>query len=138
MFGKSEFNTFFILAVVCTALAEAARVKQRPEKVEVLVGKDTSLYCSFPLVRDQSKIRIFWWKDGEREFYKARQDPRKSFEVESKANGVFRIRDVRFRDAGVYYCRVEGEITGNGTGTTLTVKERKSISRMHWKTCDKN
>ncbi|XP_069757149.1 natural cytotoxicity triggering receptor 3 ligand 1-like [Narcine bancroftii] len=41
--------------------------------------------------------------------------------MESKASSSFLLEKVRFGDAGIYYCRAEGEVTGNGTGTNLIV-----------------
>ncbi|XP_062923437.1 butyrophilin-like protein 10 [Mobula hypostoma] len=121
MFGRNEFNPFFILAVVCTAFIEAPEVFQYPEKIETLVGQDAKFQCAFPLFQDKSKIRVYWWKDREREFFKEGQDRRKRFVVETKANVLFQLGNVRRSDAGFYYCRVEGEFTGNGTGTKLIV-----------------
>ncbi|XP_072925714.1 natural cytotoxicity triggering receptor 3 ligand 1-like [Hemitrygon akajei] len=121
MFGRNEFNPFFILAVVCTAFIEASKVRQMPVEIKALVGQDAKFQCAFPLFRDKSKIRIFWWKDGGREFFKEGQDRRKRFVVENKASGFLQLEDMRFSDAGVYYCRVEGDFTGNGTGTRLIV-----------------
>eukprot|EP00061_Rhincodon_typus_P003851 g21124.t1 len=70
---------------------------------------------------DPKQITVHWWKDGDREFLNSKQDSRREFQIESKASAILRIHNVRFGDAGVYYCRVQGEHTGNGTGKRLDV-----------------
>lgn len=99
-----------------------------PDKVYALVGQNATLQCAFGLFRDKNNIRMYWWKTGERKFFKEGEDSRKVFQVESKASASLKIVNVRFGDAGIYYCRVEGEYTGNGTGATLEVKGERSFS----------
>ncbi|XP_038662967.1 natural cytotoxicity triggering receptor 3 ligand 1-like isoform X2 [Scyliorhinus canicula] len=86
-----------------------------------IAGGTVNFYCMFPLFRDKSKIAVQWWRGGEREFLNPQEHPRLSFHIESKASAILRIHKVRFEDAGFYYCRVQGEIKGNGTGEELTV-----------------
>uniref|UniRef100_UPI00398E522D tyrosine-protein phosphatase non-receptor type substrate 1-like isoform X2 n=1 Tax=Pristiophorus japonicus TaxID=55135 RepID=UPI00398E522D len=120
MFGRAQLYSILILAVICTAAAGDATVNQWLDKNDIITGQTATFHCSFPLFRDKNKIAVHWWKEGTREFL--RQDPRRNFKVESKASATLRLLDVRFGDAGVYYCRVEGQYVGNSTGVKLNVR----------------
>ncbi|XP_048402917.1 natural cytotoxicity triggering receptor 3 ligand 1-like isoform X2 [Stegostoma tigrinum] len=113
-----ELRPVLILILSCTAAAQVLQFLKPPSAV---VGQTVTLYCSFPLFRNPEKITVHWWKDGDREFLSSKQDSRREFQIESKASAILRIHNVRFGDAGVYYCRVQGEHTGNGTGKRLDV-----------------
>ncbi|XP_041046655.1 immunoglobulin lambda-1 light chain-like [Carcharodon carcharias] len=119
MSGSTHLQPILILALSCTVVA--GKVVQLPPKKNATTGQTVTFHCSFPLFRDKYKIVVRWWKGGEQEFLNSQHDPRRSFRVESKASAILRLQKVRFGDAGVYYCRVEGEFTGNGTGTQLDV-----------------
>ncbi|XP_060694223.1 immunoglobulin lambda-1 light chain-like isoform X1 [Hemiscyllium ocellatum] len=114
----TELRLILILVLSCTVTAE---VKQFLSPPSATAGETVTFHCSFPLFRDIRNIAVHWWKAGDRKFLSSKQDSRRVFQIESKASAILRINNVRFGDAGVYYCRVQGEYTGNGTGTRLNV-----------------
>ncbi|XP_078067243.1 tyrosine-protein phosphatase non-receptor type substrate 1-like [Mustelus asterias] len=119
MSGRTSFQPILILALCLTEAG--SQVHQMLDVKNAIAGDTVTFHCTFPLFRDVNKIAVYWWRDGEREFLKSQQDSRRSFEVETKASATLRIVKVRFEDAGVYYCRVQGEYNGNGTGIQLGV-----------------
>ncbi|GCB77895.1 hypothetical protein scyTo_0016763 [Scyliorhinus torazame] len=121
MSGRTSLRPILILALSFTVADRAGRVGQMLDVNNAVAGGTVNFYCTFPLFRDKSNIVVQWWKGGEREFLNTQEDPRRSFHIESKASAILRIHKVRFEDAGVYYCRVQGEINGNGTGEQLDV-----------------
>ncbi|XP_067853779.1 natural cytotoxicity triggering receptor 3 ligand 1-like isoform X2 [Heptranchias perlo] len=118
MFGRPQLYPIFILAVTVADL----QVTQTPDVSDVMTGENVTFHCIFPLFRNINNVKVYWWKDAEREFLNSRQDPRKSYRIESKASATLRLWKVKIGDAGVYYCRVEGEFIGNGTGVKLSVR----------------
>ncbi|XP_043563246.1 immunoglobulin lambda-1 light chain-like isoform X2 [Chiloscyllium plagiosum] len=114
----TELLPILILVLSCTVTAE---VKQFLSPPNATAGETVTFHCSFPLFRDKRQIAVHWWKAGDRTFLSSKQDSRRVFQIESKASAILRINNVRFGDAGVYYCRVQGEYTGNGTGVRLNV-----------------
>ncbi|XP_067905826.1 tapasin-like isoform X2 [Heterodontus francisci] len=118
MSGRTQLHSILILVVSCTVADE---VLQFLDIRNAIAGQTVTFHCSFPLFKDKNKIVVHWWKDGEREFLNSRPDPRRRFRVESKASAMLSLLNVRVGDSGVYYCRVQGEFTGNGTGKMLNV-----------------
>ncbi|XP_072374548.1 uncharacterized protein [Scyliorhinus torazame] len=112
--------TLTILSAV-TGIA-TLRVGQYPDKQNKTRGANVTFFCTFPFAQDTSRVRVNWWKEGERSFLQERSDSRYQFEIRNKASASFLLLDVDVPDSGVYYCRVnKADKVGNGTGTRLLV-----------------
>ncbi|XP_020369707.1 tyrosine-protein phosphatase non-receptor type substrate 1-like [Rhincodon typus] len=112
-----------LLTFLWAVLANSSfKVAQYPEILNQTVGSNATFFCTFPFARDVSRIRVSWWRDGERGFLREKKDSRYHFEIRNKASAAFHLRGVDVSDSGLYYCRVnhEGKVA-SGSGTRLLV-----------------
>ncbi|XP_038661932.1 tyrosine-protein phosphatase non-receptor type substrate 1-like [Scyliorhinus canicula] len=98
-------------------------VSQAPEEVTISRGGNVTFYCIFPIFKEQSWVRILWWKHGENEYLRSSADRRKRFGQEGKVSGFFQLLGATLGDAGIYHCSVirHGLLGRNGTGSHLIV-----------------
>ncbi|XP_038662035.1 H-2 class II histocompatibility antigen, I-A beta chain-like isoform X2 [Scyliorhinus canicula] len=75
------------------------------------------------LPRDDSKVTFNWWREDDNTYLSTATDHRKLFGSKSKFSGFIQISNVRFQDAGIYYCAVQqhGYTIGSQVGSNLTV-----------------
>ncbi|XP_072373769.1 tyrosine-protein phosphatase non-receptor type substrate 1-like [Scyliorhinus torazame] len=106
-----------------TADRASFSVSQAPEEVAVSRGGNVTFYCIFPIFKEQSWVRILWWKHGENQYLRSSAGKRKRFGKASKVSGFFQLLGATFEDAGIYHCSVirQGLLGRNGTGSHLIV-----------------
>eukprot|EP00062_Callorhinchus_milii_P018872 gi/632972784/ref/XP_007902831.1/ PREDICTED: tyrosine-protein phosphatase non-receptor type substrate 1-like isoform X1 [Callorhinchus milii] len=128
MFARSSVQWAFTLGMIYTVVGDT--LVNQPPRLESEKGERVIFYCIVPLVRATNAIRVHWWKDDDHNFLDAKKDSRQIFKIPNRASATFTLERLRVSDAGVYYCRVQGEITGNGTGTTLQVSAPPSAPKI--------
>uniref|UniRef100_UPI00398F7CEA natural cytotoxicity triggering receptor 3 ligand 1-like n=1 Tax=Pristiophorus japonicus TaxID=55135 RepID=UPI00398F7CEA len=98
------------------------QVTQSPQHKIVRVGGNITFACAFPPFPDNSEVNVFWWRFDKSIYLQRGSDKRKQYFIR-KGQGSLQILDIRFQDAGVYYCGViqQGNTIINGTGSTLVV-----------------
>ncbi|XP_007902833.2 tyrosine-protein phosphatase non-receptor type substrate 1-like isoform X2 [Callorhinchus milii] len=128
MFARSSVHWAFTLGMIYTVVGDT--LVNQPPRLESEKGERVIFYCIVPLVRATNAIRVHWWKDDDHNFLDAKKDSRQIFKIPNRASATFTLERLRVSDAGVYYCRVQGEITGNGTGTTLQVSAPPSAPKI--------
>ncbi|XP_062923616.1 natural cytotoxicity triggering receptor 3 ligand 1-like [Mobula hypostoma] len=100
------------------AKVTSAKVEQFPPILNVPIGGNESMFCKFPILQDTAEVS--WWKSGQKALIEP--DSRNQFNVK-KGRGTFTLLNVRYADAGLYYCQVKSQqqIFGNGNGSQLIV-----------------
>ncbi|XP_072135223.1 natural cytotoxicity triggering receptor 3 ligand 1-like [Mobula birostris] len=115
----ANFSCLALLAAFWpVAKVTSAKVEQFPPILKVPIGGNESMFCKFPILQDTAEVS--WWKAGQKAFIEP--DSRNQFNVK-KGRGTFTLLNVRYADAGLYYCQVKSQqqIFGNGNGSQLIV-----------------
>ncbi|XP_059507768.1 natural cytotoxicity triggering receptor 3 ligand 1-like [Stegostoma tigrinum] len=115
------------------------QVSQKPQRIIRNFGENITITCAFSILSDDSEVRVFWWKLGDKALLHPISEARKQH-FKRKGQGTLQLIDIRLEDAGVYYCGVSrnsGTII-NGTGTALVVYHPPSTPTILSKTPDGN
>ncbi|XP_067906076.1 tapasin-related protein-like [Heterodontus francisci] len=112
------------LGIVYAVSADTSiEVVQLPESLASVQGSNVTFHCSLPSIQDNSQVSIDWSKEGDDKYLSTATDQRKVFGFINKFNAFLQIANVRFQDAGIYYCTVsyQGYTTRSHIGSNLTV-----------------
>ncbi|XP_055505063.1 tapasin-related protein-like [Leucoraja erinacea] len=124
------------LSVIIFTAAEktAIHVTQIPERKVILKGANVTFHCIIPLADNSSGIEVRWRKQGENEYIQSDADGRKRFTVKNRSGGYFDLLNTTYEDSGNYRCVVmrQGEISGEGTGSELTVCALPTPLKINW------
>ncbi|XP_038663089.1 tyrosine-protein phosphatase non-receptor type substrate 1-like isoform X3 [Scyliorhinus canicula] len=113
-----------VLAIIFTGPGgTSVKVSQLPDRTTSITGTNVSFHCSLPLFQRGPRVNVNWWKKGDDNYLRSRQNDRMITGFKTKFSGFLQIINVTVQDSGVYYCTVthEGKTAGNGTGSHLEV-----------------
>ncbi|XP_042196458.1 signal-regulatory protein beta-1-like isoform X2 [Callorhinchus milii] len=115
-------HCLLLLGAIHTAAGGTSlTVGQNPRVATVSRGGEVTIYCFWPLYKDQKPAKVDWWREGENRSLEDGRDGRIQIYFLNRASCALQLFSARLQDAGVYRCRVRHRSGAQGPGTRLLV-----------------
>ncbi|XP_069755609.1 uncharacterized protein [Narcine bancroftii] len=117
-----------LLLLLRVADQRGFHVNQLPKETSIPVGGNVTFYCVFPIIRDKSSVKVYWWKEGENAYQHSDVANGKRYGLRGRASWYFELCKATVQDSGVYRCSVIGPemVAINGSGSRLIVHDSRN------------